>query len=97
MFLAYVAYVAIGGYSQRRNIEFSGIPAKPVLDIAALVGVINQHIRFGNSVDSLKSPGERRFFFNECPDITRQVRTDIRRIADGIGNRNVVIGYPRGP
>ena len=37
--------------TNHRGVEFFAIPLEPVLDVPALIRVVNQDIRFGNAVD----------------------------------------------
>ena len=45
MVFGYFADVPVCGYAEGRDIQLLGIPRKPILNVTALVGVVDQDIR----------------------------------------------------
>ncbi len=39
--------VAVRMNAQQRNVPFPGVKREPVLDVTALIGVVNQHVGLG--------------------------------------------------
>ena len=75
--------------------QFLGIPAEPVLHIAALVGVVDQHIGPWHLGDAGIGLRQRRGLLEVGTDIGREVGADVGRVADGVGLGNQVRGAPR--
>jgi len=72
MGLGNISNISVGINTDEGGIEFFSIPFKPVLYVPTLVGVVNQHIGFGNTVNIINL-GQRGDPFYKRADIRGKV------------------------
>ena len=89
-----LAHAARGLDADLRHVELALVEGEPVLHVAALVGVVDQHVGAGDLLHA-ESLGQRRFLAQVGADVAGQVGADVRRVADRVGHRDQVGRHPR--
>ena len=81
--------------SDTRDVPLARVELEPVLHVAALVRVEDQHVRLGRARQFHFV--KRTFTFQVRADVARQVRTDVGREAFGVGQRDQIARHPASP
>ncbi len=93
MGIGYLTDTAVGFDTQKRRLEFIGVPGKPILHVPALVGVVDQHIGFGYRFDAFISSRQGSNTFKISTHIGREIRAYGGRVAPGIGLGDHIGGH----